>query len=173
MSTSSESKEGSLATRLDVVPRRLTSPSLDPMDCALAPVAAEVESHVRRVSRRNWRRNDAMSRGAESSESPFVVRRVTKRLRIDGTLQASSLEAPSEYLGVRTTGLLDEGIEANEIVFIDSKGDHAGLRLPSLVPLHLAASCSASRRSVATTAKIKPDSSIARLSANSGSPCST
>jgi len=114
-----------------------------------------------------------MSRGAESSDSPFVERRVTKRLRIDGALQASSLEATSEYLGARTTRLVGEGIEANEIVLIEPKGDHAGLRLPSLVPLHLTASCSASRQSVATTAKIKPDSSIARLSANSGSPCST
>ena len=100
-------------------------------------------------------------------------RHLTKRLRIDGALQASSLEAPSEYLGARTTRLVGKGIEANEIVLIDPKGDHAGLRLPSLVPLHLTASCSASRQSVATTAKIKPDSAIARLSANSGSPCST
>jgi hypothetical protein len=42
------------------------------------------------------------------------------------TLQASSLEAPSEYLGARATRLVGECFESGEIVFIDAKRNHSG-----------------------------------------------
>ena len=62
--------------RLHSVSAHLTTPFLHPNGRAPGLVAAEVESHGRRGSGRNWRRNDAKSRGAESSEPPFVERRV-------------------------------------------------------------------------------------------------
>ena len=50
----------------------LTTPFLRCNGLVPALVAVEVESHERRGVRRDWRRNDAMCRGAESSESPSV-----------------------------------------------------------------------------------------------------
>ena len=96
-----------------------------------------------------------------------------ERLCIDCALQGNAYEASSEHLCTRVARVPSKGIEPREVVLIDPKRDHAGLRLPCLVPLHLAAFFSSSRSSFGTTAKIKPESSIARLSANSDGPCST
>ena len=52
--------------------RHLTTPFLRCNGLVPALVAVEVESHDGRGVRRDWRRNDAMCRGAESSESPSV-----------------------------------------------------------------------------------------------------
>ena len=94
---------------------------------------------------------------------------LTKEGCISGAIGSTPVIANSETFGT-VLSLLSHAVMRGTI---DPKGDHAGLRLPSLVPLRVTASCSASRQLEATTAKIKPDSSIARLSSNSGSPCST
>jgi transposase-like protein len=57
---------------LQCVSLHLTTPLLRCNGLVPALVAVEVESHDRRGVRRDWRRNDAMCRGAESSESPSV-----------------------------------------------------------------------------------------------------
>ena len=73
---------------------------------------------------------DAFSNGElQKATHPVQIgmkpRHLTKRLRVDGALQASSPEAPSEYLGARGTRLAGECFEAGEIVLIDAKRNHS------------------------------------------------
>jgi hypothetical protein len=69
--------------------------------------------------------NGELQKTADPVQVGMKSRHLAKRLRVDGALQASSPEAPSEHFGARATRLVGEGIEADEIVLFDAKRNHS------------------------------------------------
>jgi hypothetical protein len=72
--------------------------------------------------------NGELQQATDPIQIGMKPRHLTKSLRVNGALQANSLEASSEYLGARATRLAGECFESGEIVLIDAKRNHPRLR---------------------------------------------
>ena len=74
--------------------------------------------------------NGKLEEAADAVEVGVNPRHGGKGLSVGGAFQANAPKAASEYLGARTTRLAGEGIEAGEIVLIDTEGDHSRFLFP-------------------------------------------
>jgi hypothetical protein len=74
--------------------------------------------------------NGELQQATDPVQIGMKPRHLTKSLRVNGALQASSLEAPSEYLGARATRLAGECFESDKVILVDAEGDHSRFLFP-------------------------------------------